>query len=221
MQNQSIAWARNCATTAIRFLKSAGMVVLLTAVFTDTVDLEGVAGCQVMIFAANLLLEFADFLGEEFDGTPATGADHVVMAAPVVLVFVTRNAVVEGDLAGQAALGQQLQRAVDGSKPDASVFFLDQAVKFVGGKMIAGLDKSAQDGIALCRLFQPDALQVAMKDLLGFADHLARDGGLIIDALLKHGERNGVRIPPGILKMKFVFSAPRPFALWNTIRDSS
>jgi hypothetical protein len=36
---------------------------------------------------------------------------------------------------------------------------------------------------------------MAMKDLLGFADHLAGDGGLIIDALLQHGGWNRVRIP--------------------------
>jgi hypothetical protein len=61
---------------------------------------------------------------------------------------------------------------------------------------------------------------MAVKDVLGFADHLAGDGGLIIDALLQHaGER--VRIPPGILKMKFIFSGKQAPSVWNTIRDSS
>ena len=121
---------------------------------------------------------------------PQLGADHVVMAAAVVLVLVAGDAVVKGDFAGQAALGQQLQRAVDGGVADAGVFFLHQAVKFVGGKMVAGFEEGAQDGVALRRLLQADALQMPVKDLLGFADHLAGDGGLIIDALLQHGAWN-------------------------------
>jgi hypothetical protein len=35
---------------------------------------------------------------------------------------------------------------------------------------------------------------MAMKDFLGFADHLAGDGGLIIDALLQHTCWNITRI---------------------------
>jgi hypothetical protein len=56
--------------------------------------------------------------------------------------------------------------------------------------MVAGFEKAAKDGVALSRLFQPDALQMAMKNVLGFADHLAGDGGLIIDTLLQHSGRN-------------------------------
>ena len=109
------------------------------------------------------------------------------MAAPVVLVFVPSDAVVESDLAGQAALRQQFQRAVDGGVTDASILLLHQAVEFVGGEVVAGFKESVQNGITLRRLFQANGLQVAVKDLLGFADHLAGDGGLIIDTLLQHG----------------------------------
>jgi hypothetical protein len=147
-----------------------------------------------MILAADVLLQLADFLGKKFDRTATVGANHVVMAAAVVLVFVACDAVVEGDFAGQAALCQQFQRAVDGGISDAGVFFLHQAVEFVGGEMVASLQKSVQDYVALRRLFQSDALQVAVKDFLGFADHLAGDGGLVIDALLQHGGWNRVRI---------------------------
>jgi hypothetical protein len=45
------------------------------------------------------------------------------MAAAVVLVLGAGDAVVEGDLAGQAALGHQLQRAVNGRAAVADVFF--------------------------------------------------------------------------------------------------
>ena len=72
--------------------------------------------------------------------------------------------------------------------------------------MVAGFEEGVQNGVALGGLLQSNALQMAVQDLLGFADHLAGDGRLIIDAILQHGEWNGVRIPSGILKMKFIFS---------------
>ena len=152
---------------------------------------------EVVVPASDFLLELADSPGKELDRTAAVGADHVVMAAPVVLVFVAGNAVMEGDLAGQSALGKQLQRPVNRGVADARVFFLHQAVQFVGGKMVAGFQKRAQDRVALRGLLQADTLQVPMKDFLGLADHLAGDGGLIIDALLQHvGWNSGSIRPP-------------------------
>ena len=127
------------------------------------------------------------------------------MAAAVVLVLVTGDAVVEGHFAGEPAFGQQFQGAIDGGVADAGVFFLNQAVKLVGRKMIAGFEKRAQNRVALGGLLQTDALQMTVKDVLSFADHLAGYGGLIVDAVLQH-RGTGVRIPPGILKMKFIFS---------------
>ena len=162
-------------------------MVLFAAVFADTVDLEGVAGGEVVVFAADFLLQLADLLGEKFDRTAAFGADHVVMAAAVVLVLVAGDAVVEGDFAGQAALRQQFERAIHGGVADAGIFFLHQAVEFVGGKMVAGFEEGTEDGIALRSLLQADALKVAVKDFLGLAHHLAGEGGLIIDTLLQHG----------------------------------
>jgi hypothetical protein len=55
--------------------------------------------------------------------------------------------------------------------------------------MVAGLEKGAENRIALAGLLQPDALEMAVQDVLSFANHLTRDRGLIIDALLQHGER--------------------------------
>jgi hypothetical protein len=161
-------------------------VVLLAAVFADSIDLKGVSSGEVAVPAANFLLELADFRGEELDGTATISANHVVVAAAVVLVLVAGNTVVEGDFAGQAALCQQLQRAVDGGVADARIFFLHQAVEFFGREMVAGFEEGVKNGVTLRRLFQADGPQVAVKDFLGFADHLAGDGGLIIDSLLQH-----------------------------------
>jgi hypothetical protein len=44
------------------------------------------------------------------------------MAAPIVLVLVSGDTVVEGDFTGQSALGEQLESAIDGGVADAGVF---------------------------------------------------------------------------------------------------
>jgi hypothetical protein len=53
-----------------------------------------VAGGEVVVFVADLLFEATDFLGKEFHRAAALGADHVVMAAAIVLVLVAGDAVV-------------------------------------------------------------------------------------------------------------------------------
>ena len=123
--------------------------------------------------AANLLLEHADFLAEKFDRTSALGANHVMVAAAVVLMLVAGDPVVEGDFAGQSAFGEKFQRAVNGGVADTRVFFLNKTMKLIGGEMIASLQKSTQNRVALPGLFQADALQMRMQNALGFADHLA------------------------------------------------
>ena len=138
------------------------------------------------MFAANFLLQLLYFAGEEFHRTTALGTDHVMMAAPVVLVLIARDAVMELDLAGQSAFGEKFQRAVNGGIPNAGVLLLNQAMKFVGGEMVAGLKKRAQDGVALRCLLQANAFEMAVENLLRFAHHLARDRRLVIDALLQH-----------------------------------
>jgi hypothetical protein len=136
--------------------------------------------------AADFLFELIHLARKEFHGTAALGAYHVVMAATVVLVLVAGNAIVEGDFAGQAALGKKLQRAVNRGVSNSGVFLLHQAVQFVGGEVIAGFEEGAEDGIALRGLLEADALEMLVKNTLSFPDHLQGDGGLVIDALLQH-----------------------------------
>ena len=193
-------------------------LVLLAAVLANSVDLEGMTGRQEVIFAADFLLQLIDFGGEKLNRTSAIGAHHVVMATPVVLMFVAGDAIVESDFAGQTALGQELKSAVDGGVSDAGVFLLDQTMEFVGREVVASLKKSTQDSVALGGLFKANAFQMAVKNLLRLADHLAGKSGLIVDALLEHwlSESEYHRC---ILKMKFIFIRV-PDASWHTIRDS-
>src|SRR5579862_169015 len=127
------------------------------------------------------------------------------MTAAIVLVFVARDAIVEGDFARQATLGEKFQRAVDRGVADASVLLLNQAVKFVGREVVASLEKSAQNRIALAGLLQANVFQVTVEDVLSLANHLTREGGLIIDAFLKHSGDRRLRISPGHLENEIHF----------------
>jgi len=175
-------------------LDKSASISLLAAFFANAVDLKSVAGGDVAVFVSDLLLDFSDFLREEFDRSAALGTHHVVMTAAVVLVFVTRDAVVKGDFAGQAATRQQLQRAVDSGETDARVGFFDQTMQFVNREMFARFQESPQNGAALSGLLQADALEMLQENSFGFADVLSRDGFLIVDSFLQHvGRREHLR----------------------------
>src|ERR1700737_1509253 len=154
-------------------LHRAGRVVLLAAVFANPVNLKRVASREIAIFSADVLLQGVHLPREKFDRAAALGADHVVMAATVILMLVAGDAVVESDLTGESAFGQQLQSTVNRGISDALIFLLHQAMKLVGREMVAGLEESPKDGVALCGLLQSHALQVAVQNFLGLADHLA------------------------------------------------
>ena len=65
-----------------------------------------------------------------------------------------------------------------------AIFLLHQTVKFIGGEVLASLEKCAQDGVSLPGLLQPDTAKMLQKNCLGFADVLPRDARLIVNALL-------------------------------------
>ena len=185
-------------------------MILLAAVFAYPINLKRMPGREVVIFPANFLLQMTYLLREEFDRTAAIGAYHVVMTAPVVLVLVTSDSIMECHFARQATLCQQFERAVDSRIADAGVFLLYQTMEFVRRKMVTGFQKGAQNRIALRGLLQPHAFQVAVQNLLGLANHLAGESGLIINALLQHagkGSESGYH--SSILKMKFIFTGDR------------
>ena len=115
----------------------ASGVVLLSTFFANTVDLEGVAGSDIVILAPDLLLNISHFFCEKLHRTAALGANHVMVTAPVVLVFKPGDSVMKCNFAGQTALRQQFQRAIHGGVADAGIFFLDQPVQFIRGKMIS------------------------------------------------------------------------------------
>lgn len=159
-------------------------MILAAALFANAVDLKSVTGRQVAMLSPDLLRQFADFLGEEFHRTAAIGAHHVMVTAAVVLMFVTGDAVVKGNFARQSAFREQFQRSINRGVTDAGVFLLHQAMQFVGGQVIAGFKKGAKDCVALGGLLEAHAFEMPVQNLLGLANHLAGETGLVIDTLL-------------------------------------
>ena len=72
----------------------------LPAVFTDAIDLKSVAGGFIVELLADLQLDLVHLRREELRRTAASGAYHMMMAAAVMLVFVTGDAVVKGHFTG-------------------------------------------------------------------------------------------------------------------------
>src|SRR5262245_29386069 len=172
---------------------------LLAAVFADAVDLEVMAGSVEAIFAADLFLQLAYLRREELHRGAAFGTDHVMMAAAVELVFVAGGAVRERNSARQPALGQKFERTVYRGEADLGVALFHQAKKLVGGKMVARVEKRAQDGIALLGVLQTHTAEMPVKNILGFAHGFARRRCVIVNSSLEHGvaSRNTVFDPAG------------------------
>src|ERR1700722_7602043 len=102
-------------------LDNSASIRLLSAFFANAVDLKSVAGGNVTVLSSNLLFDFSDLFREEFDRSAALGAHHMVMTAPVVLVLVTRDAVMKRNFARQATTSEQLQGPVDSGEANARV----------------------------------------------------------------------------------------------------
>ena len=166
--------------------RSDCFAALLAAIFANAVNLEVVASGVKMVLAADLLFQLVYLRREKLDRRVTLRADHVVVIAAIELVLIARHAVRKRDGAGQSALRQQLERTVNRGEADLGVLLADEAKQLVGGKMIAGLKKGAQDGVALVSVLEPDTLQMLIKDLLRFAHGFARRRRMIVNPSLQH-----------------------------------
>lgn len=139
-----------------------------------------------MVFTTDVLLDLLDLRRKELHRTPAVCADHVVVIAAIVLVFVSRNTVVKSNFARKATFRQQLQCAVHGGEADLRVLLLDEPVQLICREMIAGLKERAQDRVPLLSVLESYPFEVGMENVFGLAHHLARDRRLIVDSFLQH-----------------------------------
>ena len=168
-------------------LDNSASIGFPSAFFAHAIDLESVAGREVMVPAANFPLDLSDLLREKFDGSAAIRAHHMVMTAAIVLMFITRDAVMKRDFTGQAATSQKLQRPIDSGEADTRIGFFDQAVQFVDGKMFTSFKEGSEDCVSLSGLFQANTAEMLKKNAFRFAHAFPRDCRLIVDSLLQHG----------------------------------
>ncbi len=72
--------------------------------------------------------------------------------------------------------------------------------------MIAGFQKSTEDGVTLSRLLKPHSLQMAVQNVLSLTNHLPGKVRLIVNPLLQRGRHaSESEYHRHILKMKFIF----------------
>src|SRR2546422_10764776 len=93
---------------------------------------------EVVVLASDLLFKAVDFGRKKFHRTAAFRAHHVMVAAAVVLVLVAGEAIMKSDFAGPAALGQQLERAINRGKTDLGVLLLHQPGDVAASEVAAG-----------------------------------------------------------------------------------
>src|SRR5689334_13875161 len=110
----------------------------------------------------------------------------MVMTAAVVLMFVSRYAVVKGDFARESTFSEQFESAIDSSDPDAGIALTHELVKLFDGQMLVGFEECEQNSIALLGPFQTDAFEMLLKTILRLAQPFLRDRDRIIDAFLQH-----------------------------------
>lgn len=191
-------------------LDDSPSIAFPSAIFAHTINLKSVAGGYVMVLVPNFVFNFPDFLRKKFHRSSAFGAHHMVMTTPVVLMFITRNAIVKGDLASQPAARQKLQSAIDGSEPDARIGLLNQPMQFIDGEMFSRFEEGSKDSVALPSLLQTNAFQMLKKDAFSFADILPRDRQLIVDSLLQHSVQPGEKGVDDPLQMDFMILGEKP-----------
>lgn len=187
LQVLRLSWRSSCcrvSTPARRQILATHLI--LPALFANAINLKSVPGGRVIVASPYLFLQLVDVMGKKLYRAAALGANHVVVTAAIVLMLVARDAVVEGDFAGQSAFREQLESAVNRGIANSRVLFLHKTVQLVRGKMVPSFQKGAQNSVPLRRLLQADTLQMLVQDFLSLAHHLARYGRPVIDALLQH-----------------------------------
>ncbi len=149
--------------------------VLSLAGLAGSQDLETVAQGLEVKLVSYAALHFFDLGREEFNGVTARGADHVVMRAAIQAVLVTRHAVLKIYLEGQPAMGEQLERSIDGGVADGGIRLLDEPMQVLGTEVVVGIKEHFEDAVsagAVLKAFfaevpDEDALCDAMQILAG------------------------------------------------------
>ncbi len=91
----------------------------------------------------------------------------MVVSATVQPMLIAHYAILKIDLESQPALGQQLERPVNGCIPDARVFLLHQPMQILGAEVFARIEKHLKNAVSLAALLQSFFTQIPTQDALG------------------------------------------------------
>ena len=164
--------ARTCHLETCRRFLLAFLFPGAATISADADDAQQMLRNLKSMFGRHRVLNRFQFSREEFNHLAAFGTDHVVMVLMFVIVFVVRAAITKPDFTREAGVGQQFKRAIYGRMTDARIFFLDQAVKILAGKMFLGTQKHIQNQISLGGPLQALSLNMLKKNFLLFGHKL-------------------------------------------------
>jgi hypothetical protein len=151
--------------------------VLSLAGLAGSENLEAVAQGLEVKLVPDAALHFFDFGREEFNGVAARGADHVVMGPAIQAVLVTHHSILEIDIEGQPAAGEQLERSIDGGVSDGRICLLDEPMQVLGAEVIVGIKEDFEDAVSAGALLEAFFAEISGEDAFGDAMQiLAGDG---------------------------------------------
>jgi len=107
------------------------------------------AGDGEAVLAGGLLLALLYRGVHELDGAAASGADEMVMMLVPEGVLKIGAAASQPDLAGQPALGEELQGPMYGGDSDLRVLLPDHGIELIGAEMPFELEENPQDEFPL------------------------------------------------------------------------
>lgn len=136
------------------------------AVGADANDAQEVLRDLEPVLGGHRVLERFELSGKEFDDLAALGTDHVIVVLMFVVVLVVRAPVAEPDFPRESRVGQEFQRAIDGSLTDVRILFLHEPVEVFVGEMFLGAQENIQDQVTLGGALESLLLNVFEEEFL-------------------------------------------------------
>lgn len=129
---------------------------------------EEVLGNFEVVPGRHFILEGLELGRVELDNLAALRTDHVIVMLMFVIVFVVGASIAEAHLARKSGVGENFERAIDGSLADRGIFFLDQLIQIFVGEMLFGAQEDVEDEFALGGTLETFLLDVFKKNFLLF-----------------------------------------------------
>lgn len=152
-------------------IESAAARTRAIATLADPLNDEFVVGRPKAVFPADPILQFREFVTDEFDNRAAFVANQVLVLGIAVVVFVMR-ARSEVEFAEQARLHENAKRTIDGRAADAEVLFLEAGDQFIRFEMLVLFEDVLDHAHPLAGPLEPLDLEKLSK----FIDRGEADG---------------------------------------------